>query len=131
MRVSMIGTGYVGLVSGACLAQVGHQVLCMDIVAQRVAQLREGVSPIYEPGLEDLLVENSEQGRLTFTASIEEAVAHAEVLLIAVGTPPDEDGSADLSQVLDVATEIGRNLEEHLLVVVKSTVPVGTSARVR
>jgi UDPglucose 6-dehydrogenase len=131
MRVSIIGTGYVGLVSGACLAQVGHQVLCMDIEAQRVALLREGVSPIYEPGLEDLLVENAEQGRLTFTASIEEAVAHAEVLLIAVGTPPDEDGSADLSHVLDVASEIGRNLEDHLLVVVKSTVPVGTCARVR
>jgi UDPglucose 6-dehydrogenase len=131
MRVSIIGTGYVGLVSGACLAQVGHQVLCMDVEAQRIAQLREGVSPIYEPGLEDLLVENTEQGRLTFTASIEEAVAHAEVLLIAVGTPPDEDGSADLSHVLDVATEIGRNLEDHLLVVVKSTVPVGTCARVR
>ena len=131
MRVSIIGTGYVGLVSGACLAQVGHQVLCMDIVAQRVAMLREGVSPIYEPGLEDLLVENAEQGRLTFTASIEEAVAHAEVLLIAVGTPQDEDGSADLSHVLEVASEIGRNLEDHLLVVVKSTVPVGTCARVR
>jgi UDPglucose 6-dehydrogenase len=131
MRVSIIGTGYVGLVSGACLAQVGHQVLCMDVEAQRIAQLREGVSPIYEPGLEDLLVENTEQGRLTFTASIEEAVAHAEVLLIAVGTPPDEDGSADLSHVLDVATEIGRNLEDYLLVVVKSTVPVGTCARVR
>jgi UDPglucose 6-dehydrogenase len=118
-------------VSGACLAQVGHQVLCMDIQAQRVAQLREGVSPIYEPGLEDLLVENTEQGRLTFTTSMEEAVAHAEVLLIAVGTPPDEDGSADLSHVLGVASEIGRNLEDHLLVVVKSTVPVGTCARVR
>jgi UDPglucose 6-dehydrogenase len=131
MRVSIIGTGYVGLVSGACLAQVGHQVLCMDIQAQRVAQLREGVSPIYEPGLEDLLVENTEQGRLTFTTSMEEAVAHAEVLLIAVGTPPDEDGSADLSHVLGVASEIGRNLEDHLLVVVKSTVPVGTCARVR
>lgn len=131
MRVAIIGTGYVGLVSGVCLAQVGHQVLCMDIEAQRVALLREGVSPIYEPGLDDLLVENTEQGRLTFTASIEEAVAHAEVLLIAVGTPPDEDGSADLSHVLDVASEIGRNLEDHLLVVVKSTVPVGTCARVR
>lgn len=131
MRVSIIGTGYVGLVSGACLAQVGHQVLCMDIQAQRVAQLRQGVSPIYEPGLEDLLAENAEQGRLTFTASIEEAVAHAEVLLIAVGTPPDEDGAADLSHVLDVASQIGRNLEDHLLVVVKSTVPVGTCARVR
>lgn len=131
MRVSIIGTGYVGLVSGACLAQVGHQVLCMDIQKQRIAQLREGVSPIYEPGLEDLLVENSEQGRLTFTASIEEAVAHAEVLLIAVGTPMDEDGSADLSHVLGVASDIGRNLEDHLLVVVKSTVPVGTCARVR
>jgi UDPglucose 6-dehydrogenase len=131
MRVSIIGSGYVGLVSGACLSQVGHHVLCMDIDPERIDMLLEGESPIYEPGLEEMLAENLEQGRLEFSTSIEQAVDHAEILMISVGTPPEEDGSADLSHVLAVASDIGKVLEDHLLVVVKSTVPVGTCDRVR
>jgi len=131
MRVSIIGSGYVGLVSGAGLSDVGHQVLCMDIDQERVERLKSGECPIYEPGLEDMLWNNTEAGRLEFTTSMEEAVDHAEILMIAVGTPPDEDGSADLSHVLAVAAEVGRYLMEPLLVVVKSTVPVGTCDRVR
>ncbi len=131
MRISIIGSGYVGLVSGAGFSEVGHHVLCMDIDTQRISELGNGQVPIYEPGLEEMLVDNAEQGRLIYTTSIQEAVDHAEVLMIAVGTPPEEDGSADLSHVLAVAADIGRILSEHLLVVVKSTVPVGTCDRVR
>ncbi|MFT5098299.1 MAG: UDPglucose 6-dehydrogenase [Lysobacterales bacterium] len=131
MRVSIIGSGYVGLVSGACLSQVGHHVLCMDKDEQRVEKLLVGESPIYEPGLEEMLVDNTEQGRLRFTASIDEAVDHAEILMIAVGTPPDEDGAADLSYVLAVARDVGQHITEHVLVIVKSTVPVGTCNKVR
>jgi UDPglucose 6-dehydrogenase len=126
MRISIVGSGYVGLVSGAGLSQVGHHVLCMDNVAERVEQLRKGITPIYEPGLENVLRENSAQGRLSFTTSIQEAVDYGEILMIAVGTPPGEDGSADLSHVLAVARDIGRCANRDLLVVVKSTVPVGT-----
>ena len=100
MRISVVGSGYVGLVSGAGLSDVGHHVLCMDIDEARIEGLRNGVVPIYEPGLEQMLNLNAREGRLEFTASIEKAVAHAEVIFIAVGTPPDEDGSADLSHVL-------------------------------
>jgi UDPglucose 6-dehydrogenase len=131
MRVSIIGSGYVGLVSGAGFSEVGHHVLCMDIDEARVARLRSGECPIFEPGLEDMLLENVSQRRLEFTGSMEEAVDHAEVLMIAVGTPPGEDGSADLSHVLAVAEAVGQELESPLLVVVKSTVPVGTCDRVR
>ncbi|KAA9133291.1 UDP-glucose/GDP-mannose dehydrogenase family protein [Marinihelvus fidelis] len=131
MRVSVIGSGYVGLVSGAGFSQVGHNVVCMDIDASRVERLSRGECTIYEPGLESMLVDNLRQGRLEFTTSMDKAVAHAEVLLIAVGTPPGEDGSADLSYVLAVAEAIGDRLEQPLLVVVKSTVPVGTCDRVR
>ncbi|MDX1556753.1 MAG: nucleotide sugar dehydrogenase, partial [Xanthomonadales bacterium] len=130
MRVAIVGSGYVGLVSGAGLAQVGHHVLCMDRDAERIKQLRAGRTPIYEPGLEDLLTENAAQQRLSFTTSIQQAVDHGEILIIAVGTPPGEDGSADLTHVLDVAREIGQCVERDLLVVVKSTVPVGTCDRV-
>ncbi len=131
MRVSVIGSGYVGLVSGAGFAQVGHNVICMDIDAARVERLRRGESTIYEPGLDTMLVENQRQGRLEFTTSMDDAVSHADILLIAVGTPPGEDGSADLSHVLAVADAIGDRIDEPLLVVVKSTVPVGTCDRVR
>ncbi len=131
MRISIAGSGYVGLVSGAGLSDVGHHVVCMDIDEARVEGLKNGVVPIFEPGLEKILRSNSSQGRLEFTSSIARAVEHAEVLFIAVGTPPDEDGSADLSHVLAVAAAIGEQLEKPLLVVVKSTVPVGTCARVR
>lgn len=131
MRVSVIGGGYVGLVSGAGLAQVGHHVVCMDIDADRVAALRRGETPIYEPGLSQMLVDNQQQKRLRFTTDLREAVLHAEVLLIAVGTPPGEDGSADLSHVLAVARGVGETMERPLLVVTKSTVPVGTCDQVR
>ena len=107
MRVSIVGSGYVGLVSGAGLAQVGHNVICMDIDPDRVALLRNGQSPIFEPGLEKLLRENAEQGRLQFTTDMQKAVDHAEVAIIAVGTPPQEDGSADLGHVLAVARASG------------------------
>ena len=131
MKISIIGSGYVGLVSGAGLAEAGHSVVCMDVDADRVANLRLGKSPIYEPGLDEMLVSNAERGHLAFTTSLEDAVNHAQALLIAVGTPPSEDGSADLGHVLGVATGIGKILSKHLLVIVKSTVPVGTCDRVR
>ena len=131
MRISIVGSGYVGLVSGAGLSDVGHHVVCMDIDRDRVEGLRNGVVPIFEPGLDELVKRNASQGRLEFSTSIEDAVDHAEALFIAVGTPPDEDGSADLSHVLAVAASIGACLDKPLLVVVKSTVPVGTCEKVK
>ena len=131
MRISVIGSGYVGLVSGAGLAEVGHSMVCMDIDADRIAELRQGHSPIYEPGLDEMLLSNVERGHLVFTTSMEKAVNHAEAMMIAVGTPPSEDGSADLGHVLTVAGNIGRLMTRPLLVIVKSTVPVGTCSRVR
>ena len=131
MRVAIIGSGYVGLVSGAGLSDVGHHVVSMDIDAGRIEGLRNGVVPIYEPGLEQMIRRNADQGRLEFTTSIERAVEHAEVIFIAVGTPPGEDGAADLSHVLAVAAAIGEQLSAPRLVVVKSTVPVGTCEAVR
>lgn len=131
MRLSIIGSGYVGLVSGAGLSEVGHHVICMDIDASRIEKLRRGIVPIFEPGLETILLDNVAQGRLQFTDSLQEAVQHAEVIFIAVGTPPDEDGAADLSHVLAVANGLGQYLEKPVLIVVKSTVPVGTCEKVR
>ncbi len=131
MRISVIGSGYVGLVSGTGLAEVGHHVVCMDIDADRVTKLRRGQTPIYEPGLDDMLASNIERGHQTFTTSMEDAINHAEVMMIAVGTPPSEDGSADLGHVLAVASSIGKLLTRSLLVIVKSTVPVGTCVCVR
>jgi len=131
MRVSVIGSGYVGLVSGAGLAEVGHSVICMDIDKNRVAELRQGHSPIYEPGLDEMLINNAERNQLAFTTSMEKAVEHAEAMMIAVGTPASEDGSADLGHVLTVAGNIGKLITRPLLVIVKSTVPVGTCSRVR
>ena len=131
MKISIIGSGYVGLVSGAGFAEAGHNVVCMDLNEDRIKNLRQGKSPIYEPGLDEMLVDNVERGHLAFTTSLEEAVNHAEALLVAVGTPPQEDGSADLGHVLAVATGIGKILSKPLLVIVKSTVPVGTCDRVR
>lgn len=130
MRIAIVGSGYVGLVSGAGLAEVGHHVVCMDIDQQRIENLRQGIVPIFEPGLGEMLQENSRQGRLNFTASISEAMEQAQVLFIAVGTPPEEDGSADLSHVLAVAKAIGQHLDKPLLVAIKSTVPVGTCEKV-
>ena len=131
MKISIVGTGYVGLVTGACFADVGNQVLCVDKDQKKIDMLLEGKIPIYEPGLEKLVKQNVEQSRLEFTTTISESVRHAEVIFIAVGTPPDEDGSADLSHVLAVAKSIGQELQDYRLIVTKSTVPVGTAAKVR
>jgi len=131
MKVTIFGSGYVGLVSGACLAEVGNHVLCIDIDAARVEQLNRGEVPIHEPGLEDLLSRNREAGRLEFSTDQVRGVAHGLFQLIAVGTPPDEDGSADLTHVLDVARAIGKHLTRYAVVVTKSTVPVGTADQVR
>jgi UDPglucose 6-dehydrogenase len=131
MRVSIFGTGYVGLVTGACLAEVGNHVVCMDIDADKVARLERGEIPIYEPGLEALVKRNHAAGRLSFTTDADAATRHGEIVFIAVGTPSDEDGSADLRAVLAVARGMGRALTGEQLVVTKSTVPVGTAAKVR
>ncbi len=131
MRVTLFGTGYVGLVTGTCLAEVGNQVVCMDIDAAKIAALDRGEVPIFEPGLEDMVRSNHAAGRLRFTTDPAAAVAHADILFIAVGTPPDEDGSADLTHVLAVAASIGQYLQRPSLIVNKSTVPVGTADRVR
>ncbi len=131
MRVTIFGTGYVGLVTGTCLAEVGNDVVCVDIDADKIAGLERGIVPIFEPGLETLVRDNHASGRLRFSTDPASAIAHGQLLFIAVGTPPDEDGSADLSHVLAVASTIGRNLETSAVIVNKSTVPVGTADRVR
>ena len=131
MQVSIFGTGYVGLVTGTCLAEVGHDVVCIDVDAAKVEGLNNGVIPIYEPGLTPMVKANHAEGRLRFTTDAAMGIAHGEVVFIAVGTPPDEDGSADLQYVLAVAKTIGRNLQRPTVVVDKSTVPVGTADKVR
>ncbi len=131
MRITVIGTGYVGLVSGACLADSGNDVLCLDVDAAKIAALQRGEIPIFEPGLESIVRRNAHAGRLRFTTDIPASVAHGTVQFIAVGTPPDEDGSADLRHVLAAARSIGRNLDHYAVVVDKSTVPVGTAGKVR
>jgi UDPglucose 6-dehydrogenase len=130
MNISVIGTGYVGLVVGACLAETGNDVVCADVVASKIEGLKRNVLPIYEPGLEDLVERNQQDGRLTFTTDVTAAISSADVLFVAVGTPPDEDGSADLQHVLAVATEIGRHMSREMVIVTKSTVPVGTAGKV-
>ena len=131
MRVAIFGTGYVGLVTGTCLAEVGHEVVCVDIDTAKVEGLRRGVLPIYEPGLEPMVKHNHAEGRLQFTTDAAQAIAHGEIVFIAVGTPPDEDGSADLQYVLAVAKTIGEHIASPTVVVDKSTVPVGTADKVR
>ena len=131
MKITIIGTGYVGLVSGACFAEMGIDVTCVDIDNTKIAQLCSGIMPIYEPGLSELVVRNNTAGRLHFTTDLTMALATAEVVFIAVGTPEGEDGSADLHHILDVAHQIGRTLDHYTVVAIKSTVPVGTSKRVR
>jgi len=131
MRVAIFGTGYVGLVTGTCLAEVGHDVICVDIDPAKVDGLNRGIVPIYEPGLSPMVTANHAAGRLRFTTDASAAIAHGDVIFIAVGTPPDEDGSADLQYVLAVATTIGRHIERPCTVVNKSTVPVGTADRVK
>ena len=130
MKVTIYGAGYVGLVTGACLSDVGNDVLCVDVNEDRVAALNRGEIPIYEPGLSKIITKNCKTGRLRFTTDADEAVAHGQLQFIAVGTPPSEDGSADLKYVLEVAQAIGRHMEEYRVVVDKSTVPVGTADQV-
>ncbi len=131
MRIAVVGTGYVGLVSGACLAETGVTVTCVDVDASKIQKLNEGGIPIYEPGLSDIVARNRADERLFFTTSLKEALVKADAVFIAVGTPPDEDGSADLKYVLGVAREIGELLENYMVVVTKSTVPVGTNQKVK
>lgn len=131
MNISIVGTGYVGLVSGACFAELGATVHCIDTNPEKIDKLNHGLIPIYEPGLEDLVHRNVKAGRLFFSTDLTESLNDVEMLFIAVGTPPGEDGSADLSHVLAVASKIGENLQKYLLVVTKSTVPVGSSKLVR
>jgi UDPglucose 6-dehydrogenase len=130
VKIAVIGTGYVGLVVGACLSETGNDVTCADVDQQKIDGLKQNILPIYEPGLDSLVERNQQQGRLHFTTAVGEAVSRAEVVFIAVGTPPDEDGSADLRHVLNVAEMIGDHMSRELVVVTKSTVPVGTAAKV-
>ena len=130
MKITIFGSGYVGLVTGTCLADVGHDVVCMDVDAAKIERLKQGEIPIYEPGLESMLLRNVEAGRLSFTTDAREAVAHGVLQFIAVGTPPDEDGSADLKYVLAVAESIGEYMDDYKVIIDKSTVPVGTADRV-
>ncbi|KXS38701.1 MAG: UDP-glucose 6-dehydrogenase [Halomonadaceae bacterium T82-2] len=131
MRITIFGSGYVGLVTGTCLADVGHDVVCVDVDADKIARLNRGEIPIYEPGLESMIAENRDAGRLRFTTDAEEAVRFGKLQFIAVGTPSDEDGSADLKYVLKVAETIGQHMNEYKVVIDKSTVPVGTADKVR
>jgi UDPglucose 6-dehydrogenase len=131
MKVLIVGSGYVGLVTGTCFAEVGIEVICVDIDKNKIEKLKQGISPIYEPGLEVMLHRNIEKGRLHFSDNLAESLADADVVFSAVGTPPDEDGSADLKYVLDVARTVGQHINKHVLVVTKSTVPVGTAKKVR
>lgn len=131
MKISIVGTGYVGLVTGTCFAEVGIDVTCIDIDQKKIDNLRNGISPIYEPGLDTMIARNVEKGRLSFSTDLPSMVNQSDVIFIAVGTPPDEDGSADLQYVLDVARTIGKNMEKHMMIVTKSTVPVGTAGKVR
>ena len=127
MKVTIYGSGYVGLVTGVCLAQVGNQVLCVDIDKQKVKMLQSGQVPIYEPGLDDMIQQNIAAGRINFTQDPAEGVKHGLFQFIAVGTPPDEDGSADLRHVVTVANTIAEHMTEYRVIVTKSTVPVGTA----
>lgn len=131
MKVVIVGTGYVGLVTGTCFAEVGIDVVCVDVDPRKISMLEEGKSPIYEPGLDDMLVRNIAKGTLKFSLKLEDVLEGADVVFIAVGTPPDEDGSADLKYVIEVARTVGRNMNHYMLVVTKSTVPVGTAKKVR
>ena len=131
MKIIMVGTGYVGLVSGTCFAETGVNVICVDIDGQKIENIEKGIMPIYEPGLEGMVNRNREKGRIVFSTSLKDNLPDADAVFIAVGTPPGEDGSADLKYVLEVAREVGRNIDHYMVIVTKSTVPIGTSARVK
>lgn len=131
MNIAIVGTGYVGLVSGTCFAEMGVNVTCVDIDKEKIARLKRGEVPIYEPGLDEMVLRNHREGRLNFSTDLAEVIDDVEVVFSAVGTPPDEDGSADLKYVLEVARTFGRNINKHTLLVTKSTVPVGTAAKVK
>ncbi|MFD1736956.1 UDP-glucose dehydrogenase family protein [Bacillus salitolerans] len=131
MKISVAGTGYVGLVTGVCLSEIGHNVLCFDIDEAKVEKMKAGISPIYEPGLDELMKQNIERGRLHFTTSVEEAYADADIIYIAVGTPENKDGSANLTYIDRVAEAIGKTIRKNVIVVTKSTVPVGTNDRIK
>lgn len=131
MKIVIVGSGYVGLVTGTCFAEVGIDTICVDIDKEKIQKLKNGISPIYEPGLDEMMLRNIEKKRLSFTDDLASVVNEADVIFSAVGTPPDEDGSADLQYVLNVARTIGQNISKHVVVVTKSTVPVGTAKKVR
>lgn len=131
MKIAIVGTGYVGLVTGTCFSEMGVDVTCVDVQESKIESLKKGIIPIYEPGLEDMVHRNYKAGRLKFTTNLKECLDDVEVVFSAVGTPPDEDGSADLKYVLEVASTIGRNMNQYILVVTKSTVPVGTAQKVK
>ncbi|MBJ7428179.1 MAG: UDP-glucose/GDP-mannose dehydrogenase family protein [Bacteroidia bacterium] len=131
MKIAVIGTGYVGLVTGTCFSEVGIDVTCIDVDQKKIENLKKGIMPIYEPGLEEMVLRNVEKGRLQFSTNLAESIKGCDVAFIAVGTPPGEDGSADLKYVLAVAREIGQNIDEFCVVVTKSTVPVGTAQKVK
>ena len=131
MKIAVIGTGYVGLVTGTCFAEVGIEVICIDVDQKKIDNLKKGIMPIYEPGLEEMVLRNMEKERIKFSTNLAESIKGCEVAFIAVGTPPGEDGSADLKYVLAVAREIGQNIDEFCVVVTKSTVPVGTAEKVK
>lgn len=131
MRIAIVGTGYVGLVSGTCFAEMGADVTCVDVDSRKIERLRSGEIPIYEPQLDDMVARNVREGRLHFTCDLAECLDNVEIVFSAVGTPPDEDGSADLRYVLEVARTVGRNMKKYVLLVTKSTVPVGTAVKVR
>lgn len=129
MKIAIVGTGYVGLVTGTCFSEMGIEVTCVDIQKSKIENLKKGLVPIYEPGLEEMVLRNYNAGRLNFTTDLRECLNDVEVVFSAVGTPPDEDGSADLRYVLEVARTIGHNMNKYILVVTKSTVPVGTAKK--
>ncbi len=131
MKIAVVGTGYVGLVTGTCFAETGNQVICVDIDERKVEKLNNGIIPIYEPGLDVLFYRNVEEGRLKFTTSLVDGIKGAEVIFLALPTPPGEDGSADLKYILKVASDLGPILSQYVVVVDKSTVPVGTAEKVR
>ena len=131
MNIAIVGTGYVGLVSGTCFAEMGANVTCVDVNEEKIQSLLNGQIPIYEPGLDEMVLRNHREGRLSFTTDLASCLNEVEIVFSAVGTPPDEDGSADLSYVLEVARTVGRNMNKYVLLVTKSTVPVGTAKKVK